>query len=95
MQREQWRWGADEEGRREGQGETDWAIPPGSAACGVAVVDGGVTVAFSSFIFYFSLYILPLFFSCFLFVPLYVVGGVLPSDNGIFVVGGATGDWAE
>jgi hypothetical protein len=52
-------------------------------------------VAFSSFIFYFSLYILPLFFSCFLFVPLYVVGGVLPSDNGIFVVGGATGDWAE
>jgi hypothetical protein len=51
MQREQWRWGADEEGRREGQGETDWAIPPGGAACGVAVVDCGVTVAFSSFIF--------------------------------------------
>jgi len=34
LQSEQWRWGAEEEGRREGHRKTHWAAPPGGAAGG-------------------------------------------------------------
>jgi len=80
---EQWRQRADEEeGRREGQGETDQAVPLSDVAGG-----GGVTVA-NQWFFFISLCFMYFFFSL-LMISRFSVSSSIFKDDGVVVNGGS------